>query len=548
LQVEPGAETLFKLARRPGTVVGRLTARRLVRSGVGWGYLFGAFVASSALSYSSFYKTQTERDHLATAFGSNKATAALFGPAPQLQTVAGFTVFKTFLTLMIIGAVWALLASTRLLRGEEESGRWEILLAGQTTRKAATAQVLAGLGAGVLALWLITALLTAIAGLSSKVHIGTGPALYFALALVASAVMFMAVGALTSQLAATRRQAAAYAAVFLGISYAVRMVADSGVGVHWLIWVSPLGWVEQLRPLTSPDPILLLPIFGFTALLAIIAVQLSGRRDLGASQFPDRAATKPRLGLLFGPIGLAMRTLETVISGWWAAIAVTAALTGRVARSAGATISGSSVQMVFSKLGSPGTGTATFLGVSFLILAVLVGFVAAGQITASRREESAGYLDHLLVRPHSRTSWLAGRVSVAVGVLVVSGLVAGVFTWLATSTQHSGVSFTTLVGSGLNIVPPAVCLLGIGALTLGACPRAASFITYGVLCWSLLIELVDGIGALSHWVLDTSLFHQMASTPAAPPNWGANGAMLGIGVTGSVLGTMAFNRRDLEGD
>ena len=109
-------------------------------------------------------------------------------------------------------------------------------------------------------------------------------------------------------------------------------------------------------------------------------------------------------------------------------------------------------------------------------------------------------------------------------------------------------SFTTLVGSGLNIVPPAVCLLGIGALTLGAWPRAASFITYGVLCWSLLIELVDGIGALSHWVLDTSLFHQMASTPAAPPNWGANGAMLGIGVTGSVLGTMAFNRRDLEGD
>jgi ABC-2 type transport system permease protein len=519
-----------------------------VRSGVGWGYLFGVFVASSALSYSSFYKTQADRDHLAAAFGSNNATAALFGPAPQLQTVAGFTVFKTFLTLMILGAVWGLLTSTRLLRGEEDAGRWEILLAGQTTRKAATTQALAGLGAGVFTLWAITALVTAVSGRSSKVDIAPGPALYFALALVSSAVMFLAVGAFTSQLAATRRQAASYAAVFLGLSYAVRMVADSGIGVHWLIWATPLGWVEQLRPLTSPDPLPLLPIFGFTALLAIVAVQLAGNRDLGTSQLPGRASVKPRLDLLFGPVGLAIRTSEAVIIGWWAAIAVTAILTGLVAKSAGGTISGSSVQKVFSKLGSPGTGTATFLGVSFLILAVLVGFVAAGQITASRREESAGFLDHILVRPVSRTSWLAGRVSVAAGVLVVSGLVAGVFTWLATSTQHSGVSFTTSVGSGLNIIPPAVFLLGIGTLTFGAWPRAASLVTYGVLCWSLFIDLVGGIGALSHWILDTSVFHQMASDPAAPPNWGANAAMLGIGIICAVLGAIAFDRRDLKGD
>ncbi len=529
-------------------MVARLTGRRAVRSGILWGYLFGLFVASSAVSYSSIYKTAAEREHLASAFGSNHASAALFGPAPQLQSVVGFTVFKTSMTLMIVGAVWGLLTATRLLRGEEDAGRWELLLSGRTTRRGAAAQALVGLGAGVVTLWGVTALVTDVVGRWSKVHIAAGPGLYFALALVSSAVMFLALGALTSQLAATRRQAAAAAAVLLGVSYAVRMVADAGIGLHGLVWVSPLGWVEELRPLTAPRPVALVPIAVLTAVAAILAVHLAGRRDLGAGTVSDRARRSPHLRLLFGPVGLALRTLRPVIVGWWLAVAVTGALTGLVAKAAGATISGSSVRQIFSKLGAPGTGAKTFLGVSFLILAVLVACAAAGQLTAARAEESGGRLDHLLVRPVSRSSWLGGRLVVAVGVLVVCGLVAGVFAWLAAASQHADVSLATLLGAGLNTVPPAVFVLGLGALTLGCRPRAAAAAVYGVVGWSLLVELVGGIGALSHWMLDTSVFHQMASAPAVAPDWEANGVMAGLGIAGAALGGVAFRRRDLQGE
>ena len=182
--------------RSPRTVVVGLTARRAIRSGVIWGYIFGIAVASSAISYTTIYKTQAQRNALATAYGSNKATSALFGPAPDLQTVAGFTVFKISMTLMVLGAVWGLLTSTRLLRGEEESGRWELLLTGQTTRQGAAVQALVGLGSGVLVLWALAAVITILVGLDSKVDIAVGPSLYFALAIVAPAVMFLAVGAL----------------------------------------------------------------------------------------------------------------------------------------------------------------------------------------------------------------------------------------------------------------------------------------------------------------------------------------------------------------
>ena len=548
LPVEPGIRRRSSVTRSPRTVVVGQTARTAIRSGVIWGYIFGIAVGSSAVSYTMIYKTQTQRNALAAAYGSNKATSALFGPAPDLQTVAGFTVFKISMTLMILGAVWGLLISTRLLRGEEESGRWELLLAGQTTRRGAVVQALAGLGSGALVLWALSAVITIIVGLDSKVDIAAGPSLYFALAMVATAVMFLAVGVLTSQLGATRRQAASYAALVLGLAYAVRMIADAGVGLHGLIWASPLGWVEELQPLTAPQPLALVPIVGFIAALAIAAVHLAGRRDVGASIVPDRPTRPPHLRLLTGPTGLAVRMVRPTVIGWWVAIAVSGLLYGLIAKSAGSTISGSSVHKVFSRLGAPGTGAEAVLGVCFLFLAVLVAFVGAGELTAARSEESGGRLDHLLVRPVSRISWLGGRLVVAFVVLVLSGLGAGVFVWLGAASQHAEVNLTTLLEAGINLVPPTVAILGIGVLAFGIRPRMASVVVYALLGWSLLIVVVGGIGAVSHWVLDTSVFHQMASSPAVSPHWEANGVMTAIGCAGALVGGAAFRRRDLEGE
>jgi ABC-2 type transport system permease protein len=348
-------------------VIFYLTARKSGRSAVIWGYIFGISIASSAISYTTLYKTQAQRDALAAAYGSNKATSALFGPAPALQSVAGFTAFKVSMTLAVVGAGWGLLTSTRLLRGEEDSGRWELLLAGQTNVRKATSSALGGLAVGAIVIWFLTTLITALAGLDSKVHIPAGAAAYFALAMVATALMFLAVGALTSQFGATRRQAATYGAVFLGISYATRMIADAGVGLHALIWASPIGWVEQLQPLTAPQPLALLPIAIFVATLSVAAVQLAGIRDVGSSLVDEPSTPQAHLSLLRTPTGLAVRMVRPTVVAWWAAIAVAGLLYGFISKSAGATISGSSVQKVFSKLGAPGSGVSAVLGVCFVM-------------------------------------------------------------------------------------------------------------------------------------------------------------------------------------
>ncbi|MHB8294688.1 MAG: hypothetical protein ACYDH5_08715 [Acidimicrobiales bacterium] len=535
--------------RWPNATVGLRTARKALRSGVLWGFAFGLTVASSALGYASAYKTPAQRERFAALFTSNAGLAAINGPAHGLYRVAGYTAWKSFMTLIVVGSVWGLLAGARLMRGEEDAGRWELLLAGQTTPRRAAGQALAGLGAGLVALWTLTALITVAVGRFPKVHIAAGPALYFATALVAAPAMFLAAGALASQLAATRRQAASYAGAALGLAYALRLLADSGTGLTWLRWVSPLGWVEALRPLALPRPLAFLPIAGLTALLGGLALWLAGRRDLGEGVLADRSATKDHLRLVGGPLGLAARLVRPAVAGWAAGIGAMALVMGLVAKQSGGVLTSSpSVEGVVSRLGVRGAGAADYLGFVFLMVAVMVALLAAGQVSAARGEEADGRVDHLVVRPVSRSAWLAGRVGLATAAVLAAGLIAGLFAWLGAASQGSGAGFGSLLEAGINLAPPALFILGVGVCAMGLWPRAATAVTYGVLAWSFLVEVVGASVNASHWLLDTSVLHQMAPSPAVAPDWASAGALVALGAVAAVVGGVAFARRDLAGE
>ncbi|HEY6378840.1 MAG TPA: ABC transporter permease subunit, partial [Candidatus Dormibacteraeota bacterium] len=330
---------LLRLSRHaagasPTTVVGRLVGRRAVRSGVGWGAVFGVYVGTSALGYASAYPTAASRHQLAQSLGSNAGLAALLGQARQIDTVAGFTAWRSLGVLSMVGAIWGILASTRLLRGEEDAGRWELLLAGQTTRRRAAAQGLAGLAAGWAALWATTAVITVAAGRRVDPPFALGEALFLSIALVSSAAMFLSIGALAGQLAATRRQAATIAGGAFGASVVIRMVADSGSQLQWLRWASPLGWVEGLHPMTGSQPILLVPIVALVTVLSAVTLRLAGDRDLGASILPAHDSAPARTRFLTGPTGLAVRLVRPVAIGWIAATGALGLLLGLVAQSA----------------------------------------------------------------------------------------------------------------------------------------------------------------------------------------------------------------------
>ena len=72
----------------------------------------------------------------------------------------------------------------------------------------------------------------------------------------------------------------------------------------WLRWAGPLGWAEELHPLTGSRPVALVPIALLVAVLAAVTVGLAAGRDLGASVIPSRESPPIRPALLGGTTGL----------------------------------------------------------------------------------------------------------------------------------------------------------------------------------------------------------------------------------------------------
>jgi ABC-2 type transport system permease protein len=534
--------------RRAAWAIAASTARRAGKQGALWGLVFGATIASSASTYTGLFPTAAARARVAHSFEGNTAWAALFGPLHRLDTVAGYTAYKSGMTVIILGAIWGLLVATRVLRGEEDAGRWELFLSGQTTRARAAVQAAIGLAAGFVALWVITALLTAGAGASAKVNIGIGASLFFVTSLLAAAAMFMAIGMFAGQLAATRRDANLIGAAVLAASFLIRMAADSDAGLAWLRWASPLGWIEELRPLTGSRPFAFVPIVALVAVLVIVAIRTARQRDLGASALASRDAPRPHLFLLGGQAGLTVRLTRPVIVGWIVALFVTGLVFGLVAQAAGAAVRGAQgIEQAIERLGGTASGAASYLGFVFVIAAGLVAIAVAGQIAAARNEEAAGHLDNLLVRPVARWRWLAVRLSVALGLVVVSSVLAGLAAWIGAVSQHADVGLGELLEAGLNVVPPAVFVLGIGGLAFGLWPRGAIGVIYGLVVWSFIIETIAAAFDSNHWLRDTSPMLHIAPVPAADPNWTAAAWLIGLGVLAAALGVAAFGRRDLAG-
>ena len=139
-------------------------------------------------------------------------------------------------------------------------------------------------------------------------------------------------------------------------------------------------------------------------------------------------------------------------------------------------------------------------------------------------------------------------MTIIVGALVIVGLTAGLSAWIGSALQGAGVSLASMLAAGLNLVPPAVFLLGIGTLVFGVKPRAVSAVVYGILAWSFLIEIVGGIIRANHWLLDTSVLHQMAAAPAVNPDWTANAILVALGIASAFVGGFGFLHRDLVGD
>ena len=300
----------------------------------------------------------------------------------------------------------------RALRGEEDAGRFELLLAGPMRRGEATAAVLVALGAECVVLWAATALALIATGTAFG-DVSLGQSLLLGVAIVAPGALFAAVGALVCQVAPTHRGAQALGGALVALFL--------------------------LLPVTGSRPAVPLLFAVVTTLAAWATLVAARRRDVATGLVRGGHAPRSRRGLLGSPLQAALRGEAPTLATWVAGAGIFAGLIGAFSKSIAEEARKANLH---STLGTDYTTPGGYLALTFVFFALVVALFAASHLNGIRDEEGSGRLETLLALPVDRARWLVGRVAIAAVASMCVAVMTGVLAWAGAATQDAGVALS----------------------------------------------------------------------------------------------------------
>jgi ABC-2 type transport system permease protein len=521
-----------------------LLTMRLIRRGMSWLALAVAFyVVVEVVTYKQTYPDMAARQKLAT-LSDDPAMRMTQGIPHAVETTGGFVAWDAGWVVAAVVGIWALLVAGRLLRGEEESGRAELVLAAPIRPARAVAVQLGVLAGAAL-----------VAGASAAIPLavmGTGVAgsVLFGLGLAGFAAVFAAIAAVVAQLFQVRRRVTGVSAAVLGLLFLLRMAANSADSRGRLRWLTPFGWLDDLHPYRDPNWTILAVSLTAPVVLACVAVALRTRRDTGGALInePDHART--RLRLLGSPAAFAWRSTRGMLTGWLLGIAAYAFVAGAlIATVIDFVADDPNYKRVLERLGwDAGDVADGFVGVMGVLIGLLIALYTCWRVGAARAEEAAGRLDHVLVRPVTRSRWLGGHVLLTLVSAALIALAAAIAMWAGAAATGADVGLADTLAATFNPLPVAALAAGLGVLLFGAWPRITVPGSAAAAVVSYLVETIGTSLNLPDPILDLSPFHHLASVPAEPFEPVPSVIMLTLAALLAFAGALLFDRRDLAGD
>lgn len=531
----------------PARALRRLGFRQTLRGALIIGVLAGLMMGAQGAAVAAAYPDQHSRDLLVESLKSAPALGFMAGEIQNASTPASYAIYKSITLMTIITGVWGLMVTTRLLRGQEEDGQMEQIVAKRTTKLSASCHLLVGYGYSLVLSFVIAWLVIAGLGTDPQVGLSVGHAGLMTLAVYLPALFFGGLGILTAQLAITRGRAMAYGLVPLLALFTIRGAANSITAWNWLKHWTPFGWSDLLNPVLDPHGVWIVPTVVFAILFGGVGLYFARKRDLGTSVLPQSEFARSRFYLLGSPVRLAVRQSLGSFAWWLVGTLVFTGLLAAIAK-IGTDLLQSSPEaaQVFSKLGESHSDLViVFLSFGGLFTALILLAMAAVYLGGIRRDEAKGYLDTMLVQPVRRRAWLAGRLLLIVVMAVVITLLAGYVTWQLTTTQGISLDFWTVQANMLVLTGTVVLTLGIGALFYGFLPRLAAIIMYVVIVWAFLVDILKALFSLNDTIEKTSLFHYVSFTLDKAPDWTTFYRLIAVGIILAAIGIWLFGRRDI---
>ena len=245
-------------------------------------------------------------------------------------------------------------------------------------------------------------------------EVSIGGAIWLALALCIAALAFATFGALAGTGSGKQARGCCARGAVFAAALIVRVAAGGSRSLGWLRWLTPLGWIEEMRPLTRAQRVALAPIIVWIAVSTRVVLLGSSFRVLAA-----RVAGRPRR-LVARPCPARLH--------------------------AGLHLEG-------GRRGRAGVGGATRADRDQVASAYRHCHrrgVPRARVRFARGEEASGRVDTLLRAPIGRRCWLAGRVLAAAACCVAVAVLLAVAGWAGAAIKHSGVPVTEMLKASLT--------------------------------------------------------------------------------------------------
>ena len=516
-----------------GTML-RIAARLQRRTAVLWVLALVAGMVGTAAGVAALYDTAAKIHTYASAVTTGSALVAINGKVEGIDSLGGVIQDEFGFMVAFLMPLLGISLVARATRGEEESGRLELLLGGRIARHQPLVAAILTTTVTIAASAVLFAVGLAVFG------VPLAGAVLYALSLGALAFVFAGLAALLAQFTPHTRGVYTWSLILLAVSYALRGIGD--VTKTWVSWLSPLGWTEKAAPFGDQRWwVLAIPlVVGLS--LAAAATWLADRRDLGSALARGGAGPDHATRWLRSPIGFALWIHRPAIVGWLTGGVLLTGMMGALSHQFLDAMAGNRAlgQAIGIGEGRPVDG---FVAATQLYLAVIATGYLIQAIGTLRSEESNGRLETRLSGTLSRRRWLASHAVVLVGGLITIVLISSLVLGLATSLSTGDMTeFGPAMTSGLAYLPTELVLAGLALAVYGIRPRLFGIAWAAYAAMTFIAFLGPGL-KFSQWVLDLSPTTHVGNPPMGAVQTGSLIVMSAIATILVAVGFTAFRRR-----
>jgi len=452
-----------------------------------------------------------------------------------------FFLLRMSLIIAILIGIMNIQFVMRHTRGNEETGCQELIASGVAGKYGSlTGTLLLGFFANI-----VLGLLIFLGFAANSLEI-TGSILS-GLSFAFLGFLLCSLAAVTAQLSETSKGCSGIVSMIMAVLFSINSIGNAlgevnegGMGFEgsWLVYLSPLGWVQQIHAFGSNNFALLFPIPLLSILFIGLAFFLVNKRDIGRGLVQARKGRKDAPKWMKSSLGIAFRLQRKSLIAWMIPLVFFGFIFGAASQEYADVVE--NIEM-FELLK---VTSELFLFAFIGVFAGVITIYTMQSLLRMRSEESNGPLDNLLSTSVKRSSFALSHIFVSLAGSFVLLLVFTLSVSLAAEnlSDSLGEYFKVVISQAGAIT--VIC--GMIVLIYGIIPKSLTLLS-GILVFAGIMAgpFFGAVLKLPDFVLNLSPF---AYAPANPSDFSATSTVIlfSVGIVLLILGVWAFSKRNLE--